>query len=126
MSEGNGYATADAFKQASECRLAETAEREVPGVGKILIGRLNGRQAAAIKASMQARILAIRDGRSPSIKHDESIEYILHGLLNPETKRPMFTESDRAAIAGWDGGLIEHVAGTIAEFNDVEETTEKN
>lgn len=119
------YATAEAFKKASQRRFAE---HDVPGVGTVCIRSLNGMEFAKVKSAMQRRALAARDGKAVSAKQDESIEYVLQCLVNANTKEPLFSEADRDEIARWDVGLLEYVAQVCADHCDLPsvEQAEKN
>lgn len=125
MSETNGYATLDSFKAASARRFAEP---NVDGVGRLCLRSLNGLEFSKVKSAMQRRALAVRDGKSTSAKTDESIEYVLQCVVDHETKQPLFSESDRDAVAQWDVGLLEHVAQLCADHCDFpdEDQTVKN
>lgn len=104
------YATAEAFKQASQRRFADV---EIPGVGKVCIRSLNGAEFAKIKAAVQRAVLAAQRNQKAEAVNAETTEYIVQCWVDPTSKEPVL--KDPSQLSEWDSSLVEYFAQKCAD-----------
>lgn len=109
----SNYATAEAFKKASERRFADV---EVPGVGTICVRSLNGLEFCRIKAAVQKSVLAAQSDKKKSAVQAEAVAWVMECVVDPESKEPLFT--DAKSVELWDSSLLEFVAQKCADHCD--------